>query len=160
MSESESDFNLSSEEEEGENIDDVEEESDEEYYPPELREKLFSCTTTLDLPINNSQKKIRIRKTSKERAKSLQVYIREKEEEKEKQGRRWTSGRIGNRKRSEGKIDNSKCRKTRKFAPRKLPYPPPLNRGGANKTQFYKKTKIINIDDGQIFPTLKYISTR
>ena len=56
MSDSESDFNLSSEGEEEDEIMEEEEEEEEEYYSEELREKLFSCSAELnDLPSENSQ---------------------------------------------------------------------------------------------------------
>ena len=63
MSDSESDFNLSSEGEEDEVMNE-EEEEEEEYYTEELREKIFNCTEDYnDLPSENSQmKQKRIRK--------------------------------------------------------------------------------------------------
>ena len=159
MSDSESDFNLSSEGEEDEVQE--EEEEEEEYYPEELREKIFNCTTDYnDLPSENSQiKKKRIKKdNNKERPKSIQQYYNEQKElerKKNKGKRKWNSGRIRNRKVKEGRSYES-YEPTRIFNPIQLSYPPPLSNILNQYRNKRQNNNIINvnIDDGKSFPTL------
>ena len=80
MSDSESDFNLSSEGEDEPETEKEEEEEEEVYYSEEVREKLFNCSNNVEVwPSENSQtKQKRVRKEStKERPKSLQQYYQE-----------------------------------------------------------------------------------
>ena len=159
MSDSESDFILSSEGEDEPKTENEEEEEEEVYYSEEVREKLFNCSNNVDVwPSENSQtKQKRVRKEStKERPKSLQQYYQEQkkiEEEKNKGKRKWRSSRVRNRKFKEGKdVENDKP--IRKFNPRRLPYPPPLSSRNNNRNRRNTTLVNVNIDDSKSFPKL------
>ena len=159
MSDSESDFILSSEGEDEPKTENEEEEEEEEvYYSEEVREKLLIVQIMLMfglVKIRRQNKSVLGKRALKKDQKSTAILSRTKKDRrrKNKGKRKWRSSRVRNRKFKEGKdVENDKP--VRKFNPRRLPYPPPLSTRNNNRNRRNTTLVNVNIDDSKSFPKL------